>query len=456
MANNNMKRGVLILIILCLIAIVAIGIVLVYLSKNKEEVGKNKIQTNTNTDSENIEKVLEPPEESIPEEMNLNKEIHKEDKTNVYFTVEKNIKNYITYLRVNNQNAINALSNGVSIFNTNGLSNNTTLSIKEMYSVDNDNGRAFFIRLNLSNNGDYTILLAEDFINGTFGIASITNDEYNATIAGKSSIDYTKHIDIPKNEYNAIQYVNLSNSEIAERYLKSYIQKARYSPEEAYNSLDEVYRNTRFGSFENFKTYLADKADELATLDNTAIKSASEFATAEEYTNYINNLNIKGLEKFDKYTDGDIEYLVCVDAYGNYYIFKISHVMEYKLMLDSYTINTPRFLEQYQTADEQGKTELNIRRIFEAIDNKDFKYVYEKLDENFKNTMFSNYEDFIKKMENNFFKKNSIEFDGYRETEEQSEYTLIVTDANKVESRELDIKMIMNFGNNTDYTIKFQ
>lgn len=456
MTNNSMKRGVLLLLILCLIAFIAIGIVLIYLSKNKKEMEGNKIQTSTNTDVGNNVLIPEELTEKIPEEMHFNKEIHKEDKTMVYFTVVKNIKNYLAYLKVNNQNAINSLSNGVLAFNANGLNDKTSLTVKEMYSVDNDNGTTFFVKLDLSNNGEYTIKFIEDFINGTFSISSMTSDEYNTTISGKSNIDYTKYVEIQKNEYNTIQYTNLSNSEIAERYLKSYIQKARYSPEEAYNSLDEVYRNMRFGSFENFKTYLANKAEELESLDSTAIKDASEFATTEEYTQYIRNLNKKGLEKFDKYTDGDIEYLTCLDSYNNYYIFKISYVMEYKLMLDSYTIDTPRFLEKYQAADEQEKVVLNIHRIFEAINNQDFKYVYEKLDEEFKNTMFSSYEDFVLKMENNFFKKNNIEFDEYHETEDLYEYTLIVTDANKIENRELNIKMIMTLENNTDYTIKFQ
>ena len=54
-------------------------------------------------------------------------------------------------------------------------------------------------------------------------------------------------------------------------------------------------------------------------------------------------------------------------------------------MLDSYTINTPRFLEEYQKSNEQEKVELTINKVFEALNNKDFKYIYGKLDENYKN-----------------------------------------------------------------------
>ena len=452
-----MKKGLLILIALCIIAIIVIIAILINLSNNKTKTNNNKTQNGLNTNEENNNITNTETEiEKEPEEMYLNKEIHKEDKTMVFFSVERNIKNYITYLRVNNQNAINSLSNGIPVFNANGLSSKTIIIIKELYSVDNDNGTTFFVKLDLSNNGEYTIKFIEDFINGTFSISSMTSEEYNTSISGKSNMDYTKHVEIQKNEYNTIQYTNMSNSEVAERYLRSYIQKARYSPEEAYNTLDEVYRNTRFGSLENFKKYLEEKAEELESLDPLSVKDASEFATVDEYTKYVNSLKKTGLTKFDKYTDGDIEYLVCLDTYGNYYIFKISHVMDYKLMLDSYTLNTPRFLEEYQKSNEQEKVELTINKVFEALNNKDFKYIYGKLDEDFKNANFSNYSDFVQKMQNNFFERNTVEFDEYDETDGVHEYTLIITDANNIDKRELNLKIFITLGDNTDYTLKFE
>ena len=453
MENTGIKKGILVLIIICIIMILVIIAVMI-LSKNKTKAETNNLKNNLNTNVENNEisnKVNEIEDTTI-----LNKQIHKEKEIMTYFSVEKNIKNYITYLRVNNQKAINSLSNGVSVFNANGLSSKTTITIKEMYSVDNDNGTTFFVKLDLSNNGEYTIKFIEDFINETFSISSMTSEEYNTSISGKSNIDYTKYVEIQKNEYNTIQYTNMSNSEVAERYLRSYIQKARYSPEEAYNSLDEVYRNARFGSFENFKKYLEGKAEELETLDPLSIKDASEFATIDEYTKYVNSLKKTGLTKFDKYTDGDIEYLVCLDTYGNYYIFKISYAMDYKLMLDSYTLNTPRFLEEYQKSNEQEKVELTINKVFEAINNKDFNYVYEKLDEDFKKRYFSNYNDFAQKMQNNFFDRNAVEFDEYDETDGVHEYTLIITDANKIDKRELNLKVFITLGDNTDFTLKFE
>lgn len=453
MENTGIKKGILALIIICIIMILVIISVMI-LSRNKIKAENNNLENSLNTNVENNE--ISNTVNEIEDTTILNKQIHKEKEIMTYFSVEKNIKNYITYLRVNNQNAINSLSNGIPVFNANGLSSKTIITIKEMYSVDNDNGTTFFVKLDLSNNGEYTIKFIEDFINGTFSISSMTSEEYNTSISGKSNIDYTKHVEIQKNEYNTIQYTNMSNSEVAERYLRSYIQKARYSPNEAYNSLDEVYRNIRFGSFENFKKYLEEKAEELETLDPLAIKDASEFATVDEYTKYINSLKKTGLTKFDKYTDGDIEYLVCLDTYGNYYIFKISHVMDYKLMLDSYTINTPRFLEEYQKSNEQEKVELTINKVFEAINNKDFNYIYDMLDKDFKKTYFSDYNDFVQKMQNNFFDRNAVEFDEYDETDGVHEYTLIVTDANKIDKRELNLKVFITLRDNTDFTLKFE
>ena len=120
-----MKKGLLILIALCIIAIIVIIAILINLSNNKTKTNNNKTQNGLNTNEENNNITNTETEiEKEPEEMYLNKEIHKEDKTMVFFSVERNIKNYITYLRVNNQNAINSLSNGIPVFNANGLSSN--------------------------------------------------------------------------------------------------------------------------------------------------------------------------------------------------------------------------------------------------------------------------------------------------------------------------------------------
>ena len=52
--------------------------------------------------------------------------------------------------------------------------------------------------------------------------------------------------------------------------------------------------------------------------------------------------------------------------------------------------------------------------------------------------------------------KNAVEFDEYDETDSVHEYTLIITDANKIDKRELNLKVFITLRDNTDFTLKFE
>mgnify|MGYP000081844256 CR=1 FL=1 len=44
------------------------------------------------------------------------------------------------------------------------------------------------------------------------------------------------------------------------------------------------------------------------------------------------------------------------------------------------------FIEKYNSANEKTKVGLNIQKVFDAINNEDYEYVYNKLDNTFKQT----------------------------------------------------------------------
>lgn len=153
---------------------------------------------------------------------------------------------------------------------------------------------------------------------------------------------------------------------------------------------------------------------------------------------------------------GDTTYCKCIDTYDNYYIFKATGVMNYKLLLDIYTVDLPEFLEQYKEATTEEKGELNIQKIFEAINEKDYKYVYNKLEPTYRATVASDYETFKSYMMNNLFEKNVVEFEDYTENNNDLIYTITITD--ETENNQNEIKMIINMklGENTEFSIKFE
>ena len=91
--------------------------------------------------------------------------------------------------------------------------------------------------------------------------------------------------------------------------------------------------------------------------------------------------------------DGYTQYLL-VDQNGKYYIANETAVMKYTTLLDTYTVDLPQFTESYNSANDSRKAGLNLQKVVDAINNNDYEYVYNKLDETFKSNNFPTLESF--------------------------------------------------------------
>lgn len=453
----GMKKYILWLIVSCIIIVLIILLILLTLSTKKEKKEENNNLVGNNNNNNSMENLQTNEIEEKPEEIYLDKQINRVNNVSEYYTTEKCIKSFLIYLKANNQSAIYGISQGNSIFDISDIINGKDIQIKEMYSIDNDYGTTFFTKVRV-NGREYNLRIIQDFVNNTFGISGISNQEYLNITTGGDVSKYSTYTQVPKNEYNNIVYVNLDNAELAEKYLASYVYNARYYPEEAYNSLDEEYRNKKFGNYQNFVAYLTEtkKAKQLESLDPKSIKDISSFPNEEEYKQYIYNLEQKGMAKYDIYEKDGINYCICVDDYNNYYIFKIINVMNYELMLDTYTIDLPQFIEEYRNATTEEKVILNIKKIFRAINDKDYSYVYNKLDAEYKANNFSNYDTFKSILQNNFFENNTVKFDEFIEEGQTYKYVLLVTDTQGINANTLRVTIVMTLGLNTEFTIKFE
>ena len=416
--------------------------------KNQED-GKNKkgvedkvnVVKNTNINNVNDNNTAQDENDTAQEELYANKKIHRVDSENEYYTVEKSLRNYLLYSKVGNEKAINSISNGETIFDRNVASGKMT--IENMYAIDNDEGTTYFIDIQLSGNS-YYIVFINDFTNGTFRISNLENQEYNNIINGGSSL-YEEHISVSKNEYNSVQHVNLNNSEIVEKYFKSYIQNAIYNSEKAYMSLDEDYRNARFGSYQNFREYLEEpvKERQLESFDQNSIKDLEDFENEEEYREYMANLNKKTLKNYEHVIDGGKEYYICIDAYDNIYIFEIDGVMNYKLYLDTYTIELEYFTKRDYNEEtiNEDKAKRNTEKVFEALNSKDYEYVYKKLDDKIKDDV--GYDEFIQYMKQILFNNNHMEFDEVTDENDVYSCKIIITDndGKNIEERTMTIEI---------------
>lgn len=247
-------------------------------------------------------------------------------------------------------------------------------------------------------------IIKNDLVNNTFSIApygSIYNDyiEYfDNKVEQKNNIDYDKMSkSIDTNENNRVSRIDANDEQIAEFYLKYYIQDAKYYKEDAYNLLDEEFKNKRFDSFKKYEEYINE------TVDKLPIAILNKYKATQ--------------------MDGYKEYL-CIDNYGKYYIFKETAPMQFTVLLDVYTIERPEITEKYNKADDIQKVGICINTFFAMIDNADYESAYNKLDSDFKNNYFKNVGSFKEYVKNNFYNNNKVLLSNTKKT--SSVYTIDV------------------------------
>ena len=234
-------------------------------------------------------------------------------------------------------------------------------------------------------------------------------------------------IEIQENEYNKYKYAKISEDRKYIYLLQDYVEQELYDIDSAYESLDAEYKNKRFKDLNDFKEFAENRKNQLKK------------SYVYEYSKI----------EYDGYT----QYII-KDQYDNYFIFKETAVLEYSILLDSYTIDLPQFTEEYNSADVQGKVNLNIQKFIQAINSKDYNYAYNCLSSGFKDNYFKSVEEFEKYVKENLYNNNNLEFKKFEEESNLYKYTInIINIENSNNIVEKTIIMKLNEG--TDFEMSF-
>ena len=103
--------------------------------------------------------------------------------------------------------------------------------------------------------------------------------------------------------------------------------------------------------------------------------------------------------------------------------------MNYTVKFDTYTINTEEFNNKYDNGSEQLKVGMNLEKVFQALNRKDYDYIYGKLDSTFKQNNFKTLEDFEKFAKENFNDINKFEYGKFQEQSGVYIYEILISDA---------------------------
>ena len=329
-------------------------------------------------------------------------------------------------------------SNGINEENVFNQIPEITLSdviIENMYvSQQDENMYVYIVSGKLRNqttkeHTNFTLMLKVDMLNRTFKIVPenyIT--EYIEQINLGQELVIDMETSIEKNNYNMFDYENISNETYISDMFNEFKENMIYDFELAYQDLNQEYKNKRFGAYEKFQEYAKNN------IRNSVIMNLSQYQINEynDYTQYI-----------------------CVDQNGNYYIFNVTGVMQYSVILDTYTIDLPQFVEQYNNSSDAEKVLLNIQKVFYAINKKDYNYVYSKLDATFKANNFPTEEEFEEYMANTFFEKNSVGYNEYQTRGNLHIYNIVITDDENDNERTIEKEFIMQLKEGTDFVMSF-
>ena len=128
--------------------------------------------------------------------------------------------------------------------------------------------------------------------------------------------------------------------------------------------------------------------------------------------------------------------------------------MKYKVYLDTYTIDLDYFINQYNKEDAttKDKIERNVEKILEALNIKDYEYVYKKLDNSLRNQM--NYNEFYKNIDSILFDNSYMEIKETTENNDSYTYKIIITDRERKVDREIEMVIVVELTQESDFTIK--
>lgn len=330
---------------------------------------------------------------------------------------------YVTYANITKENLLNKLQK----------INQVNVEIDNMYvSEQTQNIYVYFVYGNLldtntATNKQFSMIVKMDKQNKTF---KIYLDDYLKAKYGNikegDNIQILVEETVKNDIDNIYQYKIITDETYITEIFNTYAKNLLYNKSRAYKLLDKEYSFKKFETQQDFENYVKNNLYKLATMR---------------------------LDKYQKIKANDYTQYVCVDQNENYYIFREKQPMQYSVILDTYTIDLPEFTEKYTKASDEEKVLLNIQKCFTAINDKDYNYVYNKLDSTFKANNFKTLADFEKYINANFFDKNETSASNAKK--QGNIYMYDIKIKNKDNTSSITKTFVMKLNEGTDFVMSF-
>lgn len=351
------------------------------------------------TDNQEIVEVQDPlnPDGDVE----INYEIEKVKNATRFYTVQNCIQSYL---------------------------DNDTFTAKKMESLGGERIIQYRVYGFADINGEKQYLyfkVKTDTENLTFEVTPYEGEEYKALEDIKLTED---NAEIKINGDNVYTYEEISQEEMSRRYLQYYYSLELNDIEEAYSLIDEEYRNQRFESLEDYREYVEINKE----MFSQAILTGYSVENNNGYTQYVLR-----------------------DSYSNYYVLKEDGIMDFTILLDTYTVKDDNYLQAYNKLDESEKTSANVELFIQMINTRDYKHAYNTLSDGFKTNYFPTLEQFKEYVLNNFYYYNIATINSTRNEGNIYIYEVTLKDGVSTAAETKNKSFNIRLGEGTDFEISF-
>ena len=255
----------------------------------------------------------------------------------------------------------------------------------------------------------------------------ITKTEYDIIIANLKEQTTTTKL----SSYDSTKKFTLKNAtdeDIITRYLEYYQNMVLYDTKDAYDLLNEDYKNKRFGSYNSFEEYVND------------------------YNQTIENLT---LEKYGmSYGETTTKY-IAQDTKENYYTFECKSVLDFDIQLDNYTIEIDDYKAKYNALTDQQKAAICLSNVIQMINTKDYENLYKKVDETFRSKNFPTIDEFKNYINNRYYYYNIVSNTQARMDSNIYVLSFDISSGNNTSAETKKANLLIQLVNDTEFKISF-
>lgn len=450
MKNNTILKALIFLLFFIILIIIAL-ILSIKREDNNEKV-RTELNSIKNEISEDEIQATEGHDEEIKKEsdstndddlMNMNQRLKFENDVKNYFLLKACLKYYYDCKNVEDlQNIIDEEAKDIidisSIINYIKKIENYQININEILGQKIiSNKMVYLIKYKIVINNkiyDSREIVKIDKNRNTFSVYPyefVKKKEYQ-DLQENDKIDL-KNIEAiesnKSNEYNELEINSDEKTQIIELFEKFKFD-LNYDNEHLYNTIDKEYREIYCNTVDDFKDYLNRKKD----IFNNDMLNKYQVNKLNNYTQYIG---------------------ICENE--NHYIFKAKNLMEYTILFDNYSTILPQYRELYYSNFPKVQAKYCIDRFIKAINDKNYEFAYSKLLHVQKNNYYPQLDDFENEVKNEFFEKNSYDFENVIEISENVyQYTITLTDKQNENKESKTIIATVTLKNNADFDIAFK